>query len=82
MCTMLDEMSTENWAGITSQLGNDIKDMLRENNMNPGVCPQPPQVISIVEHRLSLPAMPLILSFFADVSKTFFTPFVRWHTTR
>ena len=71
MCTMLEEMRSENWAGITSQLGDDINDMLRENNMDPGLCPQPPQQMSIVEHRIRMPAMPSILSFFADVSKFF-----------
>ena len=68
MCTMLDEMRTENWAGITTQLGNDINTMLRDNNMNPDRCPQPPQQMSIVEHPIQMPAMPSILSFFADVS--------------
>ena len=70
MCTMLDEMRSGNWAGITTQLSNDINNMLRENNINPRLCPQPPQQMSIVEHRLQMPAMPSILSFFADVSIT------------
>ena len=68
MCTMLREMKTENWAGMTSQLSEDIRNMLIDHNMNPDGCPQPPQQLSIVRYPLRLPEIPTILSWFSDVS--------------
>lgn len=65
MCTMLDDMINEDWLHITRDLGRDIKRMLRRNGMRPGLCPQPPQSISIDRNSLRLPRMPAALNWFA-----------------
>ncbi|XP_060604988.1 ganglioside GM2 activator-like [Ruditapes philippinarum] len=66
MCTMLDDMVNENWLGITRNLARDIQQMLRNNGMTPGLCPQPPQTVSIIRNRIRLPTLPRALNFFAE----------------
>ncbi|KAL4216918.1 GM2 ganglioside activator [Mactra antiquata] len=66
MCTMLDDMINENWLGITRTFGQDIRQMLINNGLNPGLCPQPPQVINIVRNPLRVPKMPAALYWFAE----------------
>ncbi|XP_060604984.1 ganglioside GM2 activator-like [Ruditapes philippinarum] len=66
MCTLLDDMVSENWMGITRNLSQDIQTMLRNNGMNPGLCPQPPQTVSILRNRIQLPTIPAVLFWFAE----------------
>jgi hypothetical protein len=72
MCTMLDDMVNENWLGITRNLARDIQQMLRNNGMTPGLCPQPPQTVSIIRNRIRLPTLPRALNFFAEVCIWYF----------
>ena len=69
MCTLHETMISEDWLPITNGLGTDIKNMLIRNGMNPGLCPQPPREISIINEPIRLPRMPSLLYWFAAVCK-------------
>lgn len=66
MCTMLEEMISDNWMGITRTMAMDIKQMLINNGLQPGLCPQPPQSIRLNSERIRLPRMPAALYWFAE----------------
>lgn len=68
MCTLVEDMIDGNWLGISGNIGQDIKDMLLNNNMSPGLCPQPPQAIRIISEPVRMPVMPAALYWFAEVS--------------
>ncbi|KAH3747612.1 hypothetical protein DPMN_182040 [Dreissena polymorpha] len=67
MCTLLDEMVASNWLGISHQVGQGIQRMLEDSGVNPGLCPQPPQVITIDHRPLPLPTIPPALYWFVEV---------------
>jgi len=73
MCTLVDDMINENWLGIAGNIGGDIKNILVNNGMNPGLCPQPPQTIRIIEEPVRMPVMPRALYWFAEVSLKLYT---------
>lgn len=66
MCTMLDDMVTQDWLGITHKLGQTIQSMLTKNGLNPGLCPQPPGMINVTRNVIELPKMPAALYWFAE----------------
>lgn len=67
MCSLVDDMIDGNWLGISGNIGQDIKDMLINNGMRPGLCPQPPQAIRIRDEPVRMPVMPAALYWFAEV---------------
>ena len=67
LCTTVNQMITENWAGIMGDIGNQINTMLSSVGVNASQCPQPARDLHINDFSLTLPSMPSILSFFAAV---------------
>ena len=67
LCTTVNQMITENWAGIMGDIGNQINTMLSSVGVNASQCPQPARDLHINGFSLTLPSMPSILSFFAAV---------------
>ncbi|XP_063411918.1 ganglioside GM2 activator-like [Mytilus trossulus] len=65
ICTMVDDMVTQNWAGIMGGIGTQIKAMLAKSGVTYNACPQPAQALSIKSYSLHIPEMPKILSWFA-----------------
>ncbi|XP_022324251.2 ganglioside GM2 activator-like [Crassostrea virginica] len=65
LCTTVNQMITENWAGIMGNIGNQINTMLSGAGVNASQCPQPARDLHINDFSLTLPSMPSILSFFA-----------------
>jgi len=60
-------MITENWAGATADLGNQVKIMLQQNGVVYNKCPLPAQTLAIKDYVLHLPKVPSIISIFASV---------------
>ena len=60
-------MITENWAGATADLGNQVKTMLQQNGVVYNKCPLPAQTLAIKDYVLHLPKVPSIISIFASV---------------
>jgi len=67
ICTVVDDMIAGDWAGITADLGNQIKTMLQQNGVVYNKCPQPAQTLAIKDYVIHLPKVPSVLSFFASV---------------
>lgn len=65
LCTTVNQMITENWAGIMAGMGKQINTMLSGVGVNASQCPQPARDLHINDFTLQLPSMPSILSFFA-----------------
>lgn len=68
ICTMVDDMVTQNWAGIMGGIGTQIKAMLAKSGVTYNACPQPAQAVNIKSYSLHIPEIPKILSWFAAVS--------------
>ena len=64
---MVDEMISENWAGMMGSVGIQIKNMMQSQGVAYNQCPQQPRTVSIRNHLLRLPDIPAILSWFAAV---------------
>ena len=67
ICTVLDDMITGNWAGVSADLGNQVKTMMQQNGVVYNKCPLPAQTVSIKDYVLHLPKVPSIISIFASV---------------
>lgn len=65
---MVDDMITQDWAGLMGNIGNQIKTMLQANNVTYNQCPQQPRTLSIRNYLIRMPEMPSVLSWFAAVS--------------
>ncbi|CAC5411218.1 GM2A [Mytilus coruscus] len=65
LCTMVDDMITQDWAGLMGNIGNQIKTMLHSYNVTHNQCPQPPRTLSIRNYMIRMPEMPSVLSWFA-----------------
>ena len=76
MCTLLDRMIDENWAGIMRDVGHQIQSALDIGGVNASQCPYPPQTLSVDNGAISLPEIPAGLSLFAAVSQWAFSFYV------
>ena len=65
LCTTVDHMITGDQTTTTAILGNQIKNMLEQNNVVYNKCPLPAQTLAINDYVLHLPKLPG--SFFASV---------------
>ncbi|XP_025095305.1 uncharacterized protein LOC112564595 [Pomacea canaliculata] len=66
--TLVDTLISENWAGITADIGEQVKTMLSTlPALNTTTCPPPvPATIEINNYSIHLPAIPAILTFIAE----------------
>jgi len=69
--TVVDEMITGDWAGVTADLGNQIKTMLQQNGVVYSTCPQTAQTLTIKDYVIHLPKVSSIVSYFLLVSIIF-----------
>ncbi|XP_064598523.1 ganglioside GM2 activator-like [Liolophura sinensis] len=65
MCTLVDTMERENWAGISRQVSNQIRGFLQSAGIS-STCPVPPSEINVTEYPFQMPELPSILNFLAD----------------
>ncbi|XP_048776905.1 ganglioside GM2 activator-like [Ostrea edulis] len=65
LCTMVDQMITENWAGIMGGIGQQVNTMLSSVGVNASQCPQTPKELHITDYTITIPTIPSILSWFA-----------------
>ena len=70
-CTILDTLIEEDYAGVTGEIGSQVKAMMLDAGMDPSACPQPAQSINLASS-VSLPKIPTLLALlnFVDVSRT------------
>jgi hypothetical protein len=61
-------MVSEDWAGIMSNIGGQVKTMLTQAGVRSGVCPLPATTLNIQQYTINLPPVPSILHWFASVS--------------
>ena len=71
ICTLLDQMEKENWAGVMGGLATQVKKMLTTQGVDATQCPFPAQSLRIENYDLHLPEVPSVLSSFAAVSSLF-----------
>ncbi|XP_046371008.1 ganglioside GM2 activator-like [Haliotis rufescens] len=64
-CTLLATMQKENWAGIMGDIGLQIQQMLASVGITT-YCPAVVQSIDLQDYVLKMPAVPSILSWFAE----------------
>lgn len=65
--SILDTMIGENWAGIMADMGRQIRTMVMAiPGLNTTVCPVPPATVNLQHYTINLPAVPSILSIFAE----------------
>ncbi|XP_025095143.1 ganglioside GM2 activator-like [Pomacea canaliculata] len=64
---LVDTLISENWAGITADIGQQIKTMLSTLPALNTTCPPPvPASIAVNNYSIRLPAIPAILTFIVD----------------
>ena len=67
---MLDNMISQNWAGIMRGIGEQIQGVLTAQGIDPSQCSLPPRAVRIDNAPMRLPEMPLVFYWFATVSYT------------
>ncbi|KAL5005954.1 hypothetical protein ScPMuIL_017112 [Solemya velum] len=65
MCTMMDTMIAENWANSMTEVGRQIRDMLRELGVTATNCTISPRSLHINRYQLHLPGLSSLLSIVA-----------------
>ncbi|XP_061184648.1 ganglioside GM2 activator-like [Saccostrea echinata] len=65
LCTTVQQMITEDWAGIMGGIGKQIQTMLSSVGVNASQCPQPPRDLRINDYTISIPSIPSVLTWFA-----------------
>merc|ERR1712026_647067 len=66
LCTILDRMEKENWAGISAKLAGNIREMVKNLGLDPyNYCPVGPIKVDAKDVEVDLPEVPSILSTFA-----------------
>ncbi|KAK3083445.1 hypothetical protein FSP39_022918, partial [Pinctada imbricata] len=65
LCTMVNDMITQDWAGVMGGIGKQVKAMLSEQGVDAAACPQPEKELHIHDYVLHLPQVPSVLSWFA-----------------
>ncbi|KAL3854755.1 hypothetical protein ACJMK2_014004 [Sinanodonta woodiana] len=68
LCNTVDQMMTEDWAGIMSNIGKQIRTMMTTQHV-PDHCPVGPMEVHLNSYTLTLPPIPKILTFFAAFLK-------------
>ena len=74
----MDDIITEDWAGVTADLGNQIKTMLQQNGVVYSTCPQPAHTLTITDYVIHLPKVSSIFQSFLLVSISFVYLFLWW----
>ncbi|KAL8562939.1 hypothetical protein ACOMHN_004631 [Nucella lapillus] len=65
--SILDTMISENWAGVMTNMGKQIKGLLTAMpGLNTTACPVPPASVDVQHYTLNLPAVPGALAVFAS----------------
>lgn len=71
-CTLIETMIEENYAGVTGDIGRQVKAIMLDAGIDPAACPQPAQSIDLASS-ISLTDLPSIMSLIdIDVSLIIF----------